>query len=64
MKFKAFAGKLRKILPSFISQNQTAYDKNRCKSESYRLVANIIEVCDNESIPGYLVTMDIVKFDY
>ena len=64
MIFEAFAGKLRKIFPSFISQNQTAYDKNRCKSESCRLVANIIEVCDNENIPGYLVTIDIVKVDY
>lgn len=46
---------------SIISENQTAYVKNRCISESIRLIADIIGVCNKENIPGYLVTKDIVK---
>ena len=58
---KAFAAKLKPILPSIISSNQTAYVENRCISENDRLISNIIEICCNENIPGYLVTMDLEK---
>ena len=58
---KGFAEKLKEALLSIISENQTAYVKNRCISESIRLIADIIGVCNKQNIPGYLVTMDIVK---
>ena len=58
---KAFAAKLKPILPSIISSNQTAYVEKRCISESGRLISDIIEVCGKENIPGYLVTMDLEK---
>ena len=58
---KAFAAKLKPILPSIVSSNQTAYVEKRCISESGRLISDIIEICDIENIPGYLVTMDLEK---
>ena len=35
--------------------------ENRCISKSGRLIFDIIEICGNENIPGYLVTMDLEK---
>ena len=56
---KSLAEKLKNVLPELISSNQTAYVKNRCISESGRLISDVIEMCDILDIPGYLVTMDI-----
>ena len=58
---KVLAAKLRKVLPTIISSNQTAYVNKRCISESGRLISDIIEVCEKQNIRGYLVTMDIEK---
>ena len=58
---KSLAEKLKSALPELISSNQTAYVKNRCISESGRLISDVIEMCDILDISGYLVTMDIEK---
>ena len=58
---KSFAEKLKHVLPELIPSNQTAYVKNRCISESGRLISDVIEMCDILDIPGYLITMDIEK---
>ena len=58
---KTFAAKLKPILPSTISSNQTVHVENRCISESDRLISDIIEICSKENTPGYLVTMDLEK---
>ena len=58
---KALASKLKKVLPTIISSNQTAYVNKRCISESGCLISDIIEVCEKQNIGGYLVTMDIEK---
>ena len=58
---KSLAEKLKNVLPELISSNQIAYVKNRCISESGRLISDVIEMCDILDIPGYLVTMDIEK---
>ena len=59
--FLKIAEKLKNVFPEPISSNQTAYVKNRCISESGRLISDVIEMCDILDIPGYLVTMDIEK---
>ena len=41
---KAFAAKLKSILPSIISSNQTAYLEKRCISESGRLIFDTIQI--------------------
>ena len=58
---KSLTEKLTNVLPELISSNQTAYVKNRCISESGRLISDVIEMCDILDISGYLVTMDIEK---
>ena len=58
---KALASRLKEILPSLVSSEQTAYVKNRIISESGRLISDIIDICDKQNINGYLVTMDIEK---
>ena len=58
---KALAAKLKPVLPSIISSNQTTYVEKRCISESGRLISDIIEICEKENIPAYLVTMDLEK---
>ena len=52
---------MKHVLPKLISSNQRTYVKNRCISESGRLISDVIEMCDILDIPGYLVTMDIEK---
>ena len=58
---KALAAKHKSILPSIISSDQTAYVEKRCVSESGRFISDIVEICGNENIPGFLVTMDLEK---
>ena len=58
---KVFSGKLKPILPSIISSNQSAYVEKRCISESGRLISDIIKIGSNENIQGFLVTMDLEK---
>ena len=58
---KSLAEKLKNALPELISSNQTAYVKNRCISESGRLISDVIEMCDILDIPGYLVAKYIEK---
>ena len=45
----------------FISSNQTAHVEKQCISESGRLISDIIEICGNENLPGFLVTMNLKK---
>ena len=56
-----FAAKLKHILPSIISSNQTAYVEKRCISKKCRLISDIMGVSGKENIPGYLVTIDLEK---
>ena len=58
---KPLAEKFKHVLHELLSSNQKAYVKNRCISESGRLISDVIERCDILDIPGYLVTMDIEK---
>ena len=41
---KALAKKLKEVLPSLISAQQTAYVQNRTIGESGRLISDIIEI--------------------
>ena len=52
---------MKNVLLELLFSNQTAYVKNRCISESGRLISDVIEMYDIIDIPGYLVTMDIEK---
>ena len=59
------AERLKKVLPSLISKNQTAYVKGRFINEGGRLTyIDILEISDNLKIKGFLVTVDIKKAFY
>ena len=58
---KAILSKLKTVLPTLISSQQTAYVKNRFIGESGRLISDIIEISGCFNITGFLVTMDIEK---
>ena len=58
---KAFASRLKTVLPSIISSEQTAYIKKQYIGENGRLIFDILSVTNNLKIKLYLVTMDIEK---
>ena len=58
---KVLAAKLKSVLPSLITSQQTAYVQNRYIGEGGRLIADILDISDKLSIDGYLVTFDIEK---
>ena len=58
---KVLAERLKKVLPSLISRNQTAYVKARFISEGGRLISDILEISDNLKVKGFLMTLDIEK---
>ena len=58
---KALATKLKSVVPSLITSQQTAYVQNRYIIEAGRLIFDILDICDKLSIDSYLVTVDIEK---
>ena len=58
---KVLASRLKTVLPSIISLEQTAYIRKRFIAESGRLISDILSVTNNLKIKNYLVTMDIEK---
>ena len=58
---KAISKKLKAVLPTLISSQQTAYVKNKFIGEIGRLVSDIIEICGWFNTEMFLVTMDIEK---
>ena len=56
-----FLKRLKKVFPSLISKNQTAYVKGRFISEGGRLFSDILEISDNLKIKGFLMKMDIER---
>ena len=58
---EVLAERLKKVLSSLISKNQTAYVKGRFVSEVGRLISDILEISDNLKVKGFLMTLDIEK---
>ena len=58
---KALADRLREVLSSLISPDQTAYIKDRFLGESVRLISDIFEITKSFNIEGYILTVDIEK---
>ena len=58
---KSLAVKLKSVLPSHITSQQTANVQNRYVGEAGRSIFDILDICDKLSIDGYLVTVDIEK---
>ena len=58
---KALANKLKNVIPSLVSANQTAFVKDRYISEGGRLISDILEISSKLGLKGYLMTVDIEK---
>ena len=58
---KVMANRLKKVIGTLISSDQTAYVPGRFIGESVRLVSDLIEHTDIHNLPGYLITIDIEK---
>ena len=58
---KALTAKLNSVFSSLITWQKTAYVQNRCIGEAVRLLSDILDISNQLSIDGYLVTVDIKK---
>ena len=58
---KALSERLKNILSSSVSTQQTANIKNRFIGEGGRLIFDIVDICDCNNIGRYLVTIDTEK---
>ena len=58
---KILASRVKKVISSLITSDQTAYVPGRVIGESIRLTSDLIEYSNIQNIPGYLVSVDIEK---
>ena len=58
---KTIASRFIPILPTIIHADQTAYVKGRFIGESVRQISQILNLCKQENIDGYLLTADLEK---
>ena len=53
--------RVKKVMPSLISSDQTAYVPGRYIGESVRLTSHLLEYTNIYNLPGILLTIDIEK---
>ena len=58
---KILASRVKKVISSLITSDQTAYVPGRVIGESIRLTSDLIEFSNIQDVSGYLVTVDIEK---
>ena len=58
---KALALRLKKVINTLISSDQTAYVPGRCIGESVRLISDLLEYADRHNISVVLLTADMEK---
>ena len=58
---KALSKRLKNVLLSLISDNQSAYVDGRFISEGGRLIADVLQITDMLKLNGILVTIDVQK---
>ena len=58
---KVIANRIKPVLPSVISEDQTGFLKGRFIGENIRLIDSIISYCEKKNIPGLLLFVDFEK---
>ena len=58
---KALAFRMKKVLPSVIHCDQTAYVKGRYVGESVRLIDDLLKFAEEENLDEILFAVDIEK---
>ena len=58
---KALALRMRKVIPSIINYDQTAYIKGKFVGESIRLIDDILYHAEHENLDGILFAVDMEK---
>ena len=58
---KVMAGRLSKVLPKLINEDQTGYIQGRYIGQNIRLIQDIMKVTSLESIPGLAIFIDFKK---
>ena len=58
---KSRANQLQDVMPNLVSENESAYVKNRFISEGGKLISDILEITDSLQIDGLSITIDIEK---
>ena len=58
---KSRANQLQDVMPNLVSENESAYVKNRFISEGGKLISDILEITDSLQIDGLLITIDTEK---
>ena len=56
---KVLACRIKKVIATLASNDQSAYVPGRFIGESVRLTSDLLEYMDDNNLPGYLVTIDI-----
>ena len=55
------ACRIKKVIATLVSSDETAYVPGRFIGESVRLTPDLLEYMDYNNLPGYLVTIDFEK---
>ena len=58
---KVLAIRVQVIIKKIISENQVAYIKGRSITDHLRLIDDIINMSNNENLPGFVVSLDFQK---
>ena len=58
---KCLASRMKGVLPDLISHEQTGYLKGRYIGENIRLILDLINYCQTDSVPGALLFLDFEK---
>ena len=61
---KALAARIKTVIHSLISYDQTAYVKGRHIGESVRLIDDLLKYAEDENIDGILFAFDLVDHNF
>ena len=58
---KVIAARIQKVLPDIINSDQSGFMKERQSSSVIRKVLDVIQICDNEDVCAFIMSLDYMK---